>query len=193
MNSPILLLDMDLILTDFNRHTVNKFNEEYGTSFNPNDYNLYLTSFYSVHESFNRDKLENIFRKEFFFSSIPVIEGAEKAVEILSKKFDTYIVTKPMSGSVYCYNEKMNWVDRYFPYLSHKVVMTGCKYLVQGNILVDDHPHNVQDWTPYNPFGTRATLEYPWSTKDTWDIIEPTWKKLAENLMNLYFGEDNEI
>lgn len=72
------------------------------------------------------------------------IEGALDAVrEVIGLGYDVFIATKPPTGYPQAYAEKAEWVLRYLPELSRKIIITHDKGLLgdRRDILCDDRPH----------------------------------------------------
>lgn len=91
------------------------------------------------------DKIKNAPPKmfeEFFFETLPPVEGSLSAVRQLlqSDKYDIHILTQPVKETHYSYSEKAAWVAKWFPELLNKLTLTQNKELLSGpnRILIDD-------------------------------------------------------
>ncbi len=116
MKKPILYLDMDQVLVDFNSSSMIPDNEK---------------------EVYNHDA---IYKKGFFINLRPMA-GALLFVQNLIKAnlFDIQILTQPVAGNVDSYVEKAMWVEKYLPQLTNKINMSQNKLLFRGDILIDDN------------------------------------------------------
>ena len=87
------------------------------------------------------EKVHAMLREPGFFKNLPPMPGAVAALEQLRKKHDCYIVTSPGTTMQYAPTDKFAWVERYLGeyYLRH-LIITPAKYMVQGDILIDDKP-----------------------------------------------------
>jgi 5'(3')-deoxyribonucleotidase len=181
----ILLLDLDGILTEFNRYTVEKYNEVYKENHNP-DYADYLISDSGpTNDKLDHDKIVALFDIPNYFRDMPPKEGAIRAVYLLEKFFDIHIVSKVFPNSCLdTFKEKVEWVKQYLPFLKDKIhLITGSKALIKGDILVDDAAKNQREWKATWPNGIVASLKYPWTDNTIVDIMSPNWSDLSKILI----------
>jgi 5'-nucleotidase len=77
------------------------------------------------------------------FSLMEPLEGALQAHEILSKKFDTYLLsTAPWENST-AWADKNEWVKRYLGKSAYKrLILSHNKHLNIGDYLIDDRTAN---------------------------------------------------
>ena len=98
------------------------------------------------------DKLSETQKNEFvgrldevpkIFSLMEPMEGAIEAFNLLSEKFDCYILsTSPWDNSTALQN-KHNWVKKYLEGKAHKrLIFSHHKNLNRGDYLIDDRPNN---------------------------------------------------
>ena len=115
--SKIIYLDMDDVLADF-----------YKAARDPQTFKVVE---------------ERMFDKNFFLNLEP-IPGAKSAVFSLAKMgFDLWILSQPFSLLPESYSEKVEWVQRHFPQLTNKIILTQDKGLNLGHFLIDD---NLKKW-----------------------------------------------
>lgn len=121
-----------------------------------------------------------------FFETLPVADGASWALRSIlkNKNLDVYILTQPVKESTLSYTEKANWIAKWFPELSGKIIMTQNKELLaaEGRILIDDADwkwqalwennqgtffhFNVNSYDPIHP--TQSDID---SFRSMWEII----------------------
>jgi 5'-nucleotidase len=78
--------------------------------------------------------------EDFWVHSIYAIKGAVKAVNILRKVHDVYILSAPSIKNPASYSGKRKWIENYFDYeLSKKLILSSYKGLLLGDILIDDN------------------------------------------------------
>lgn len=80
---------------------------------------------------------------EGFFRTVPVMEGSVEGLTYLNDKYNVLIVSSatefPQS-----LKEKVDWLNEYFPFISWKqIVLCGEKNSIKGDIMIDDHPKNL--------------------------------------------------
>ena len=84
---------------------------------------------------------------EGFFRTAPVIEGSVEGLEYLNDKYEVIILSSateyPQSLS-----EKVYWLNEHYPFIVwQQMVFCGRKDLVMGDIMIDDHPKNLDYFT----------------------------------------------
>ena len=73
------------------------------------------------------------------FSKFEIMPGAKEAVdELLEMGHDLFIATTPPWNHPTAWGQKRDWVEKHFPELKRKMVLTHRKDLLIGDILVDD-------------------------------------------------------
>ena len=73
------------------------------------------------------------------FSKFEVMPGATEAVdELLEMGHDLFIATTPPWHNPDAWGQKRNWIEKNFPKLKRKMILTHRKDLLIGDILVDD-------------------------------------------------------
>ena len=79
------------------------------------------------------------------FSQNPVMFGAKEAVTALEAMgHDLYIASTPPWRQPKAWTDKRLWVDKHFPTLRRKVVLTHHKNLLIGDVLIDDTSYRGQ-------------------------------------------------
>ncbi len=84
-----------------------------------------------------------------FFRHLPVTPGAQEAVErLLEAGCEVAVCTAPSLANPTCASDKLWWIERHFPALSERVIITIDKTWVHGDVLVDDKPKVTGMLTP---------------------------------------------
>lgn len=85
---------------------------------------------------------------------MPEMPGAVESVKELAKVADVYFVTSPTKTSKTWEHDRRAWlVDKFGEELGNKVVNTHHKYLVVGDVLIDDKPDHLREWSTKHPLG----------------------------------------
>jgi 5'-nucleotidase len=138
----LILLDMDGVLTDFERG----FFESWRTLFPehspiaPEMRRLHgLVDEYPPQHS---AKVRQVYIACGFFRNLQPMPGAIDGVrQIVALGHDIRICTAPLTDYTYCVPEKYEWIDRYLGRkMVQRMILTKDKTLVRGDILVDDKP-----------------------------------------------------
>lgn len=115
-SKPILYLDMDDVLVDFNS----------SKRIPPEDKKIY-----------NHPRM---YEWGFFFELEPM-PGAVEFIQQLEKEdnFEIHVLTQPVATNPISYTEKAAWIAKYFPSLIFNLHMSQHKHFFKGSILVDDN------------------------------------------------------
>lgn len=155
-----ILLDVDGVLGDFIGHTLAGL----ATTWEPDEipsrkdfrsWDLFNTITNKVQQRY----CNRLWRKRGWCQSIPALPGAVEAVNRLRRHGEIYIVTAPLSNSLYWVNERYEWLKENFHIPPENVIFAYDKAVVSGHIFLDDKLANVDRWSCMNE--GRALL---WST-----------------------------
>lgn len=103
------------------------------------------------------------------FAQMKPIPGALDAVRRLNEKYDCYILSTAPWNNPSAWSDKVVWITKYLDDVFHKkIVITHCKHLCKGDILIDDRPkHGASEFEgEWIQFGSdkfpdwKAVLEY---------------------------------
>ncbi|MDR3142567.1 MAG: 5'(3')-deoxyribonucleotidase [Tannerellaceae bacterium] len=131
-----ILVDMDGVLADVYSQFLKLEADETGVLRNRDETNGKLESeafpFYEKHV-----------RSKGFFRTVPVMKGSVEGLEYLNGKYEIIILSSatefPQSLS-----EKELWLNEYYPFIDWtQMVFCGRKDVVSGDIMIDDHPKNL--------------------------------------------------
>lgn len=140
-----ILIDMDSTLNDFTQGYIAYYKKLTGKDVNVTreDLSVYEIS-KIVHGHNEQESIEirqQIFSSLGFWKDIPIMPYAKEVVEDLYNKHEVFILTAPWKYSLNCYTEKIEWVENELPFFdTSRVIMTRHKYLVKGDIIVEDSP-----------------------------------------------------
>ncbi|GAB1598457.1 5'(3')-deoxyribonucleotidase, cytosolic type-like [Argonauta hians] len=144
----IVLVDMDMVLCDFEAYFLQKYREKYPTEpYIPLEERsqFYIREQYATLRQDLSVKCREIYCAEGFFLNIPEIPGAIAAVEEMKTmdNLEVFICTSPLIGNhKYCVREKYEWVENHLGSdWSNRIIMTPDKTVVSGHLLIDDKPH----------------------------------------------------
>ncbi|NLZ72785.1 MAG: hypothetical protein GX905_03065 [Bacteroidales bacterium] len=119
MEKKLLYIDMDNVLVDF-QTGINKCDEQ------------------TIKEYEGR--LDEV---PYIFSKMNPIKGAIEAFNLLSEKYDTYILSTAPWNNPTAWSDKVEWVKNYLGDRAHKrLILTHHKNLNKGHYLIDDRTKN---------------------------------------------------
>jgi 5'-nucleotidase len=136
-----LIVDMDDVLADATGQFINYYEKEFGVRVERSVLNNKNEG-----EGFpdNHSVLKEFpYRVNFFRDMLPNANSQE-VMEKLNKKYEIFIVSAAMEFPQ-SLPEKLEWLQKYFPFLSWKqFVFCGSKAVVYGDYMIDDLPHNLE-------------------------------------------------
>ena len=136
----IVLLDQDGPLADFEEGFLSLYRREFpDLPFVPigERKNFYHRHDYPVELA---EKVKEILFHQDLYINLPVVPGAQKAVEkMLSKGVNVRVCTSPLLGNDYCASQKLIWLERNFDKdFAERAHIGKDKGYVIGDYLVDD-------------------------------------------------------
>jgi 5'(3')-deoxyribonucleotidase len=152
-----LLIDMDGVIADFLGHWCHVFNTRYQRNIQPTLIRTWRMD-ESVPDS-TREACEDLIWEPGFFLHPRPIPGAIEAIERLHQAgHEIVFVTSCLAG----HTDKLTWLKRHFNF-PIRVVFTSEKYLVKGDVLIDDYPVNLTQWQAEWPDGLALCFAAPYN------------------------------
>lgn len=134
-----LIIDMDGVLADVYQQFIAMEEKESGIVIDPAS--LIGKAEYEVFK--NGRKHVN---SKGFFRDAPLMDGAVDAIKTLNEKYDVFIVSAAMEFPA-SLPEKLAWLTEHFPFIAwQQIVFCGSKAIVQGDIMIDDHFKNLDNF-----------------------------------------------
>ena len=92
--------------------------------------------------------------------------GSVEAVKRLYKMATVVFVTTPFATNPTWTFDRDRWlVERFGKELGRRVIHTSLKYMVSGDVFVDDKPANVDKWRESHPAGIALLWDQPYNQK----------------------------
>jgi len=167
-NKPIVYIDMDGVLADFDKR-----------------HEDLLSSGLSKPEAFKHPRA---------FEDLEPIRGAVEAWQSLQGRFETYILSTPAWSNTRCWTDKRIWVEKYLGKTAHKkLILCHNKGLLQGDYLIDDRIANgVADFNGIHiHFGTPGHGNWVDVLKHINDVQDFYENKNPVNFGNVYAQIEN--
>lgn len=138
---PIVLLDMDGPLADFDRHFWHRCHER-GFTFDVESCDDQWHRYFTEHIPNRRERqhARAMVDAPGWFRDLPVTPGAKDAVAQLVERFDVWVCTKPLEANPTCLNDKHAWLTEHFPALTDRLICAPDKSMIHGTVLIDDAP-----------------------------------------------------
>jgi len=134
-----VLVDMDGVLANVYSRFIEKHEEEFGVRLATKD----IIGLKEAEAFPNQLKWVN---KQGFFRTVPVMPGSQQVLKRLHDHYEIVVVSMateyPMSLT-----DKQLWLADKFPFISWKqIVFCGSKNIIQADIMIDDHPKNLDNF-----------------------------------------------
>lgn len=178
-----ILVDMDDTIEHLLLAWVSCLNERHGTTVNCDDIREWNIS--KAFPTITREQAYAPLEEDDFWKTVQPIEGAAEVLEwAIEEGHEVYIVT---TSSYHALKSKMeNVLFRHFPFISwENVIITSNKKIINGDMLVDDAPHNLENG-PYLKVLMTAPHNIDYDAKrngmirvHTWDAVRWCIKKLS--------------
>lgn len=138
-NRKSIAIDMDHVIADVEAQFINWYERDYGIRINKEEMKGKPEG-----EAFpDKEAIRRFCFTSGFFSSLPVMEGAQEVIKKLMEHYDIYIVSAAMEFPLSLY-EKHQWLQEHFPFISWKnIIFCGDKSIIGTDYLIDDHLKNL--------------------------------------------------
>lgn len=143
-----ILIDMDDTITNFLEEVIIEYNRIYGTNHSINEITEWV-----IPSSFEYG-LFSVFKQSDILTTItPKLDSIEYINKWIDEGYDVFIISD-CCNCADLYGEKLEWLETHIPKfdLSHFIPCKN-KYVIQGNILIDDNLDNLNKWSLNNPYG----------------------------------------
>jgi 5'-nucleotidase len=183
VSKPVLLLDMDGPLADFDLaffEVCAAYNIEFNCTLEDRTHRFATDHIASWDQkAFARSLVEADIN---WFEDLPMTEGADLGLKQLDYYFDVWIVTKPLHANRTCRDGKARWVEKHLgKEWVEKLILAPDKSMIRGDILLDDAPH--PDWVdraswkpviftaPFNGEGSKWGQWPQWTWGDDINVL----------------------
>lgn len=143
-----ILIDMDDTITNFLEEVINEYNKTYGTSHSIDEVTEWVIPSSFEHGLFSVLELTNILTM-----ITPKLDSIEYINKWIDEGYDVFIVSD-CCNRYQSYRDKLKWLKTYIPKfdLSHFIPCKE-KYVINGDVLIDDNLDNLEKWSLHNPYG----------------------------------------
>jgi 5'(3')-deoxyribonucleotidase len=143
-----ILIDMDDTITNFLEEVINEYNKTYGTSHSIDEVTEWVIPSSFEYGLFSVLELTNILT-----IITPKLDSIEYINKWIDEGYDVFIVSD-CCNRYQSYRDKLKWLKTYIPKfdLSHFIPCKE-KYVISGDVLIDDNLDNLEKWSLHNPYG----------------------------------------
>lgn len=145
MSRPVVLVDVDDVLADFYTAVLRIAGEILGRDVSAEPRTTWdIIDALGFTDAQTAAFKQAVGRSAFCASLAPHL-GAREGITRLREIADVYAVTAPFH-SLYWVSERDWWLAEHFDFTRKQIVHTDAKYLVKGDVFVDDKPDHVRQW-----------------------------------------------
>ena len=143
-----ILIDMDDTMTNFLEEVINEYNKTYGTNHSIDEVTEWVIPSSFEYGLFSVLELTNILTM-----ITPKLDSIEYINKWIDEGYDVFIVSD-CCNRYQSYRDKLKWLKTYIPKfdLSHFIPCKE-KYVISGDVLIDDNLDNLEKWSLHNPYG----------------------------------------
>ena len=136
-----LLVDMDGVVTNFNKQIWDIFEKEFDIKKFPRPEVLPFYAEEAYGDPLFKSQMHWINTEQGFFKNLPPIDGAIEALHDLEKDYEVFICTAPLLLNPTCCDDKMWWVKKHLgEEWKRRTIITKDKTVIDGDFLIDDKP-----------------------------------------------------
>lgn len=153
-----VLIDLDSTVTDLTKSWLGKYNKLYKDNVTISDIKDWDTHKFTPKAGRDLYKLLT----PDLFRNLDPYDGAINAVNyIRNLGHEVVFVTSAPKGTELA---KIDWVEKYFSWASRgDIIFAKKKYLIKGDIFIDDAPHNLVQYREFNPKAIIYSIEHPYN------------------------------
>lgn len=142
-----IIVDQDEVICKFVDRILEYWNEDKHTSVMREDIKDWRME--TTLGQGSEDFIRSMMRYQELMRDLQPVEGAIYGMKkLIDSGHDVVIATAVPRCAGIVYNGKLEWLRRNMPWFDLKnFVAIHRKSLLQGDILLDDGPHNIQEWT----------------------------------------------
>lgn len=145
----------------------------------------------SVPAEIKKSVIDEVICAPGFCYELDAYPGSVAGVQAIAKRHDVYFVTSDWRTSPTWVFDRNRWLRNVFgTELGSRVVHTAHKHVVDGDMLIDDKPSNVDGWSCSRRYGAGLVWTRPWnigvgtacSHVSSWDDVDEVMRRLAGEL-----------
>lgn len=179
------MLDVDGIIADFMGAAIKVMNKISGKNITADQVTEWeVTTALDDDAHKLASKIE--FNKAGFASTFEIYDGSIEAVEQLKQLTDLHFVTSPTVTNPTWVHDRVNWLSKHFKVNPKDVHHTSKKWVVCGDVMLDDHPENLNLWVEQWPGKLPLLWDRPYNRIGVSGLKRITsWKEVISEVKNL--------
>lgn len=161
---PVVLLDCDDVVLRCAHKMLREVNTRLGTRYTEED----LTSTWDLFGNLNHPEhpdlkqfVEDKMREPGWCLDLDPFPGAVDGVAKLQKMAEVFFITSPFRQAPHWEYERRENLRKNFGISTDRVLQGSAKFLVRGDVFVDDKPDHCNEWSSYSSEGTAFLWDRP--------------------------------
>lgn len=162
MKKLTILVDIDSIVANLTDPWFAAYNKDYD-----DDLHMSRVDIWHTHQLAKPEcgkKIYDYLTPELI-SSLEPLDGSVRHVNKLRDDGHQVVFVTAVAKAEQNSNARVQWIQKYFPWATTKdVIITSAKYLIKGDVLIDDAPHNLAAYHEAWPNAMLLRIGYPYNT-----------------------------
>lgn len=155
-----ILVDMDNIIVDMTPKWLEMYNRDHDDNVTIDD----LKTWHIVNHVKGGNKIYDYLYAEGFFLNVPAVGGALLRLEELHESGHHVCIVSAPSHPGNSASDKITWVRKHMPWMNKRdIFLCHNKYMVKGDVFIDDSPDNIQAYRAHWPEAKIMTIAYPFN------------------------------
>ena len=132
-----IAVDMDEVIVNIFPDLLNWYQKKFNYNCSSSDFiGKRLTDIFAPEHV---AEMESLLSEGEFFGELPIMEGAQASLEVLSKKFEIFLTSAAMEYPNSCHY-KFTWIRKNLPFIDPlNIVFCGDKSIINADFLIDDN------------------------------------------------------
>jgi 5'(3')-deoxyribonucleotidase len=176
-----VLLDVDGVIADFTGKVLSEIERILGRYYEPHQVTQWsIKDALGLSDRDWKRVVDEVICREGFAYFLDPYPGAVAAVKELAADH-VYFVTSPWHSSETWCHDRTEWLCKHFGQAQgRKVIHTGHKHLVDGDVLVDDKPETVFEWARVNVRRVGVLWDRPYNQRSGLRLRTNDWDRLRQ-------------
>lgn len=187
-NGAVVIVDLDGIVADLLTPWLEAYNDLYDDSLE-----IHHVLSWDIHKYVKPEcgkKIYGLIGEPNFYNRVPALDGAVEGVNQLIADGHEIFMCSAVAVAPGQTPGKYQWVERNFPNFDpHRLVMCSHKYLLHGDVIIDDASHNILDYKKHHPEAQAVAIKYPYNQEIypvvdclAYDCYRPrqAWEQIVE-------------
>lgn len=166
MSRPVILVDCDGVLLDFNTPAYEVV-EEVTKVYIPLDERVRWDICGDPRIAEHRNEIERRWRLDDFARRIKPYPRAPEAIKALRMRNSVFALTAHMRGSETWVHIRDELLIREFGFEHKEIIHTHAKHMVRGDVFIDDKPAHIEHWQSTYPQSVAILWDQPYN-RDSW-------------------------